>query len=261
MPSFARPRDVILHCEVANHGVGRVPVVFLNSLGTDYRIWREVVAGLGKTECLLWDKRGHGLSDCAATSIDTLAEDVADLMDMLGWRLAILCGVSVGGLIAQRIAHRRPDLVGGLILSNTGTKIGDDEVWNTRIQAVRESGIDAIADTVMERWFSNRFRAEHPDAVAGYRNMLTRIPAEGYVATCEAIRDADLAETTSQIRVPTICIGGREDQATPPELVEALADLIKGAERHILPDVGHLPCVEAPGFVAGQIRALLGRVA
>ncbi|WP_120634985.1 3-oxoadipate enol-lactonase [Ruegeria sp. EL01] len=256
MPRFASIDGTLIHYEVQSGGAGKTPVVFLNSLGTDLRIWQEVADELETTTRLLIDKRGHGLSDCGATSIAALADDVAGLIDHLAWQRAIICGVSVGGMIAQSLAHRRPDLVAGLVLCNTGTKIGESSAWNQRIDMVTDRGMDAIADTVIKRWFSNNFRTKAPDTVAGYRNMLTRTPAQGYVATCAAIRDADLTDTTKYIRVPTICIGGTDDLATPPECVNALSDFVERSQCHILSGVGHLPCIEAPGFVASQIRSL-----
>eukprot|EP00521_Asterionellopsis_glacialis_P005925 CAMPEP_0195267890 /NCGR_PEP_ID=MMETSP0706-20130129/12848_1 /TAXON_ID=33640 /ORGANISM="Asterionellopsis glacialis, Strain CCMP134" /LENGTH=76 /DNA_ID=CAMNT_0040322705 /DNA_START=144 /DNA_END=371 /DNA_ORIENTATION=+ len=71
-------------------------------------------------------------------------EDLAGLMDHLGIQSAIICGVSVGGLIAQGLYATRPDLVGALILCNTGMKIGTDELWNMRIEMVETKGISEI---------------------------------------------------------------------------------------------------------------------
>jgi len=256
MPRFASINETLIHYEVKSGSTGKTPVVFLNSLGTDLRIWQEVADAVEATTCLLIDKRGHGLSDCGATSIALLADDVSGLLDHLGWQWSIICGVSVGGMIAQSLAHRRPDLVAGLVLCNTGSKIGNAQAWNQRIDMVSDTGIEAIADTVIERWFSNNFRTKMPITVAGYRNMLSRTPAQGYAATCAAIRDTDLTDTTKHIRVPAICIGGTDDLSTPPACIHALSALIEQSQCHVLPGVGHLPCIEAPEFVASQIRSL-----
>lgn len=253
---FAKPRDVTLHYHLRAGARGARPVVFLNSLGTDFRIWQGVAERLGDMPILMMDKRGHGLSDAGETSIAGLAGDVADLMDHLGLCAAVICGVSVGGLIAQALAAARPDLVAGLVLCNTGAKIGDAEGWNARISAVESTGIEPMAEAVLERWFSPGFRAGMPAELAGYRNMLTRTTAAGYAATCAAIRDADLSASTQEISVPTACIGGTEDLATPPDLVAALAEMIPDATLTLIDDVGHLPCIEAPEVVADHIAAL-----
>ncbi|MEY8097781.1 3-oxoadipate enol-lactonase [Falsihalocynthiibacter sp. S25ZX9] len=253
---FERIRDTNLHYSFHSGTKGARPIVFLNSLGTDFRIWQGVADRLPDVPKLMMDKRGHGLSDMGAISIEGLAQDVADLMDHLGLTAAIICGVSVGGLIAQSLAALRPDLVAGLVLSNTGAKIGDDATWNPRIDAVEATGLEPMADAVMERWFSAEFHKTKSAQLTGYRNMLTRTTVEGYAQTCRAIRDADLTVSTRAITVPTICIGGSEDKATPPELVRALSDLIANSKLEIIQGVGHLPCLEVPEIIAGHVNDL-----
>lgn len=256
---FAAANGAVLH-HVIREGRGR-PVVFANSLGTDLRIWQAVVAGLDpETPILLWDKRGHGLSEEGGTDMAGHAADLAGLMDLHGLTGALVCGVSVGGMIAQALTRDRPDLVAGLLLSNTGHRIGDAATWNARIEAVETDGIAAISGPILERWLSPGYRAENPEMLAGWRMMLTRIPAAGYAAMARAIRDADLTEAARGIDVPTICLAGGVDGATPPALVEALAALVPGAEYRCLDGIGHLPCIEAPEAVSGMIRDLLGRI-
>lgn len=260
MPRFLQIGDISLHYALRNGDAGGVPVVFLNSLGTDFRIWEGVADLLPDHPTLMLDKRGHGLSDMGPISIDILARDVAGLMDHLGLTHAVICGVSVGGLIAQALVALRPDLVAGLVLSNTGARIGDTDTWNARIAAVTEGGILPMAAAILERWFSAAFRETRAAELAGYRNMLTRTTAQGYAGTCAAIRDTDLGGSTRRITVPTVCIGGSEDLATPPALVTALCDMIAGATLCMIDGVGHLPCIETPRTVADQVRHILQAV-
>ncbi|MFW8595845.1 3-oxoadipate enol-lactonase [Cribrihabitans neustonicus] len=242
-------------------GTGR-PVVFLNSLGTDFRIWDGVISRLElPSPVLCMDKRGHGLSDEGPASIALLARDAAALMVRLGLSGGLICGVSVGGMIAQALAAQRPDLAAGLVLCNTGAKIGDAESWNARINAVLDHGIAAIAEGILERWFSAGFRAREPAALAGYRNMLTRTPPRGYAAVCGAIRDSDFSHSSANLTLPALCIAGSEDQATPPEVVEALARIIPGAGYRLIEGCGHLPCIEAPDTVAQELRQLYRQLA
>ena len=116
------------------------PVVFANSLGTDLRLWDEVIpllpAGL---RLVRYDKRGHGLTDCPAGpyKMGILVSDAERLMDHLGLRDAMFVGLSIGGMIAQGLAVKRPDLVRAMVLSNTAAKIGTPEMWQQRIDGVR----------------------------------------------------------------------------------------------------------------------------
>ncbi len=235
-------------------------LVFANSLGTDFRIWDEVLDHLGDDHRVLrYDKRGHGLSDVGGGpyTIDLLAGDLAALLDHLKLGPAVVCGLSVGGMIAQRLAALRPDLVRGLVLCNTAHRMGTPQMWAQRIDAIRAGGIESLAEPILERWFSAEFRSGRPADLAGWRNMLVRTPVEGYLATCAAIRDADLSESTSKLQVPTLCVAGAEDGAAPPDLVRAMAEMIRGARYHEIEGVGHIPCVEAPHALATALRHFL----
>ena len=258
MPDFVQIDDTVLHYD-HRPGRGR-PVVFLNSLGTDFRIWDAVMARLpGDLAVLRMDKRGHGLSRGDPADMGRYAADVAGLMDAQKLSGALVCGVSVGGMIAQELALSRPDLVAGLILSNTGARIGDDATWNDRLDALDTHGLDAMADAVLERWFSPGFRADRVAELAGYRAMLTRTPADGYGTCCRAICDTDLRDRVGGIAVPTICLAGGADLATPPDLVADLAGRIPGADYREIAGAGHLPCIETPEAVAQALRDLMAQ--
>lgn len=233
-------------------------VVFVNSLGSSQALWDPVIDLLGPSvPTVTCDLRGHGLSDCADTyTIHDLADDVIHVIETLALTDVVLCGVSIGGMIAQSVAARRPDLLNSVILSNTGLRVGTTDRWNARIQAVRDSGIVGIADTILDNWFSPGFQAAHPDLHAVYRNMLCRTPAAGYITTCEVLRDTDLSQLTPKITVPTVCIAGSDDQSTPPALVKQLAESIHEARYICLENVGHLPSLEAPEKISAILQEM-----
>ena len=87
--------------------------------------------------------------------------------------------------------------------------------------------------------------------------MLTRTPSKGYTDICAAIRDADLTEATAQIEARTLCLCGSADLATPPDLVNALADLIPNARYEVIEQAGHLPCLEQADVLAQKITDFL----
>lgn len=257
---FARINDVTIHYQIIGGPADKPVLVFANSLGTDFRIWRDVIVRLaGDFPIVLYDKRGHGLSDLGQMpySIEDHATDLAGLLDFLSVKDAVICGLSVGGLIAQSLYQRRPDLVRALILCDTAHKIGTADSWNARIAQVEAHGIESIVDAIMERWFTPAFRRPENIDFAGYCNMLIRQPAAGYAATCAALRDADLTEAAARIAVPTICIVGDQDGSTPPELVLSTAKLIPNARYEVIKDAGHIPCVEQPEALSEVIRAFV----
>lgn len=254
-----RTRDVVLHAADGGRADGAA-VVFINSLGTDLRVWDDVAAALASDFRLIrFDKRGHGLSDCPDGPC-AIADHVADLfavLDQFGVDRATLVGLSVGGMIALGAAEARPDRVARLVLSDTAHRIGPPGMWDERIAAVRAGGIASLADAILERWFSAAFRSGRPDELALWRAMLTRTPAIGYAATCAAIRDADLSAAARSVRVPTLCLCGSADLATPPALMGETTALIDGARLEVIEGSGHLPCVDNPQAFTRQLAAFL----
>ena len=246
-----------MHIRVDGPAGGPV-VVFANSLGTDLRLWDALLPLLPPgLRVLRFDKPGHGLSDPGAegAGIAGLAADAAALIEAEAGGPVIFVGLSIGGLIAQRLAAERPDLLRAVVLSNTAARLGSPESWAQRMAAVRAGGVAAIADTIMERWFAPAFRqgAELP----AWRNMLARTPGAGYLAACQVLAETDQTAATAALRLPTLVIAGAEDGATPPDLVRATADLIPGAAYHLIPGVGHLPCVENPVAYAAILNPFL----
>jgi len=261
---FARLNGVTLHYQLIGGPPGRPVVVFVNSLGTDFRIWRDVVVRLvGEATIVLYDKRGHGLSEVGTTpySMQGLAADLAALLDHVGVGRAVVCGVSVGGMIAQQLRALRPDLVEALILCDTLPKIGDDAFWNARIARIEAEGLAAVAGGILERWFTPAFRRpDNPDYL-GYRAMFERQPADGYIATCLALRDCDLSDLAPRTAVPTLCVVGDQDGSTPAAAVADFARSIPGARFELIEACGHLPSIEQPETLAAVIGAFLSLLA
>jgi 3-oxoadipate enol-lactonase len=242
---------------------GGPALLFSNSLGTDLRIWDAVVDALShRWHCIRMDKRGHGLSalGTAPVTIERFAADALGVLDHLGVTRAVMVGVSIGGLITQAAYAARPDAFAGLMMCDTAAKIGAADLWQQRIEMVRTDGLGAMADTILERWFAPAFHRDRPVDLTGYRQMLTRTPAEGYAAACAAIRDADLTGQTAAIKVPCVVLCGADDGATTPQVVSAFAASLPSARYVELPNVGHLPSIEAPEAVVSQLKTLLKEV-
>ncbi len=234
------------------------PIVFANSLGTDLHLWGGVIPHLPDgLRIIRFDKRGHGQSSVppAPYSMGSLIRDTEALLDHLDVRDCVFVGLSIGGMIAQGLAIKRLDQVRALVLSNTAAKIGMPSIWQDRMQAVRDGGIEALADATMERWFSREFRAAQNHLP--WREMMVRQPVEGYLGCCAAIAGTDFYTPTSGLRLPTLGIAGSEDGSTPPDLVRETVELIPGAQFKLMRRVGHLPCVEKPDEFAVILEAFL----
>jgi 3-oxoadipate enol-lactonase len=256
---ISRVNGVRLHHAVTGDPDG-LPVVFAHALGTDLRVWDRLLpllpAGL---KLVTYDLRGHGLSDAPDGDYwmgDHVA-DAAGLMEALGLHDAIFVGLSLGGVVAQGLAAERPDLVRALVLCGTAAKIGTEATWRDRMAAVRAGGIEAIADGVLEKWFTRGFRASRADELAAWRHMLTRSPRDGYLGCCAALAGTDLRESTEALRQPVLAVVGADDGSTPPDLVREMAESIVGARFEILRGAGHLACVEAPEALAALIAGFI----
>lgn len=235
-------------------------IVFLNSLGTDFRIWDGLAHYLKKKfRVICYDKRGHGLSDIGETpySIEILANDLSALLDQLKVDNAIICGVSVGGMIAQQLAISHPEKVTGLVLCNTGSRIGTSELWRERISDVENQEIEVISSAITGNWFSTDFKSSRENEIEGWRNMLIRANKAGYIATCHTLMTTDLTDAAYKITAPVLCIAGNEDVVTPPKLVQEMATHMSDATFKMIEGVGHLPCIEKPEILAYHITEFL----
>lgn len=257
---FANINGITLHYQVISAPEDKPTIVFSNSLATDFRIWRDCVVRLvGECSMVMYDKRGHGLSDIGPTpyKLDDHVNDLAGLMDHLGIANAVICGLSIGGMIAQGLNFLRPDLVRAMILCDTGAKIGDDAMWNDRMDIVNNEGLDGLVEGNMQRWFTPDFHANRADELTGISNMFLRVPVKGMLASMAALRDADLRAAAPQTKVPTICIVGDQDGSTPPAMVLELAKSIPDARYEVIKGAGHIPCVEQPEILVDIINAFL----
>lgn len=237
----------------ANHridGPDDAPTLVLsNSLGTDMRLWDGQVAALAEHfRVVRYDTRGHGGSPVppGPYRIADLLDDVVGLLDSLGIERASFCGVSLGGMVGMALAASAPDRVERLALCCTSAQLGPPEVWHERAAIVRESGTAALVDTIIGRWFTERFVATDPEPVKRARDMILSTPAEGYAGCCEAIAAMDLIESIGAITAPTLIVAADQDPSTPPAVAEVIQQRIAGSSMVVIPDAAHLALLERP---------------
>jgi 3-oxoadipate enol-lactonase / 4-carboxymuconolactone decarboxylase len=231
-------------------------LVLLTSIGTDLSLYDPVVPLLTPDfRVIRLDTRGHGASDAPAGdySLDLLADDVLAVMDAAGADKASLCGTSLGGMIAMTLAAKAPERVEALVLACTSPAM-DPAVWNQRLALIRAEGMGAIAEAVMGRFFSDAFRAQHPEVVETVRAGMLAQSVDGYAGCGAAIRDMALLERLPAVAAPTLVVTGAKDLATPYEghgerIVAAVANA-----RHVEIGGAHLPSLEAPTALAGAVR-------
>jgi len=236
---------------------GAPALIFAHALGTDHTIWSRVLKHLPDYQCLIFDQRGHGASDCPEPpyTMGALIRDAERLADHFQLTNAVMIGVSLGGLVAQGLAVKRLDQIRGLVLSNTAARIGTPEMWQQRIDKIRRLGLDAYADEAMGRILGPNCKS-HPD-LAYLRGLLTNTNPDGWIGCAAAIAGTDFYTTTAGLRLPTLVIAGANDGTTPPDLVRETADLIPGHRFALMRGVGHLPMVEKPAEYAALLDSFL----
>jgi 3-oxoadipate enol-lactonase len=225
------------------------PVLVLsNSLGSALAMWElQLPTVAERFRVLRYDHRGHGSSPAppGPYSIDDFGRDTLELLDSLGLERVSFCGLSLGGAVGMWLGANAPERLERLVLCCTAARFATPEIWSERAAAVRAAGsVEPLVEGVLERWFTPGFRAKHPERVEPVRRMLLATPAEGYAATCDALRDCDLRPILAGIRAPALVVAGEDDPATPPAQAEELAASIPGARLVVIPDTAHLANIE-----------------
>jgi 3-oxoadipate enol-lactonase len=233
------------------------PVLVLsNSLGTTLDMWDPQVEALaGRFRLLRYDHRGHGGSPVpeGPYAIEDLGRDLLVLLDRLGIEDFNFGGLSVGGMVGMWVASEVPERVERLVLLCTSALLGPRDMWDARIASVGDGGMDAIADAVLERWFTPGFRYEHPEVVGWVGDQLRATSPEGYVATCGAIRDMDLRDRLGAVEAPTLLLAGPDPPPAPPDHAERIAEGVRDSRLVVIPEAAHLANIERAERVAGEM--------
>lgn len=259
--TFSQPQ-----LEVALQGTADgVPIVLSHALGLDLHMWDALAASLGqKHPVLRYDHRGHGGSAVPAGPyvMDDLVDDAARVVTEWGRGPVVWVGLSMGGMVGQGLAIHHPDLVKALVLANTSARYPDaaHAMWAARIATVQASGVEPVADTVIERYFHAGFRGARADVAAAYRRVLMRTDAKGYAAASNAVAHVDWLDELGRIHCPTLVIAGEHDLGAPVAMAEAIATRIEGAELAVIDDASHLSVIEQPVVFEQLLQRFLNRL-
>jgi 3-oxoadipate enol-lactonase len=264
--SFTTSDNCAISYKLRPSGKSGAPcLALIHSLALDKSIWNGIAARLGdQAEILTYDCRGHGHSGRIPShfTTDLFAKDLAELLDHVGWQSAIVAGCSMGGCIAQAFASRYPARANALGLIDTTAWYGPDapKNWKERAAVARSKGLAGMVDFQVARWFSDKFRAEHPGVAKEMAEVFLANDVNCYAATCVMLGEADLRPFLPAMRMPMAVIVGDEDYATPVAMAQQLHDAIRGSTLTILPGGRHLTPVECPDQIAEQLSILLKRI-
>jgi 3-oxoadipate enol-lactonase len=243
---------------------GAPRLVLIHSLALDRSVWDGVVRQLeAEMEILTYDCRGHGQSDRRAMTYtaDLFADDLVELLDHVGWQAAAVAGCSMGGCVALAFAGRFPARVTALGLIDTTAWYGADapEKFRERADAAQAKGMSALFGFQSTRWFSDEFRASHPEVLTRTLDVFVASDLACYAATCSLLGAVDVRAHLSSFRMPVAVVVGEEDYATPVEMAQQLHDAVPQSTITILARARHLTPIEHPGAVASELRVVIGR--
>jgi 3-oxoadipate enol-lactonase len=236
--------------------------VLANSLGTRQHLWsRQLPELTERFRVLTYDHPGHGASGLPEEpcTVEAFAHSLLGVLDDHALERVSFGGTSIGGMVGIALALEAPERVERLVLSCTSAYLGPPERWTERSRIVRTEGMEAVADSIVVRWFTPELAREEPETVARFRAMLVATPREGYARCCEALAAWDARERISAISVPTLVVAGAEDPATPVEHAELLVSRIPDARLLVLERAAHLANVERAEAFTNAVLEHLGQ--
>jgi 3-oxoadipate enol-lactonase len=234
-------------------------IALIHSLGMDRAFWYPVAEQLSKTMTVLtYDCRGHGQSDKpdGPYTVEQMADDLADLLDHVGWRSAIIAGGSMGGCITLAFAAAYPPRALALGLIDTTAWYDAREAWEERARRALEEGLPSMVKFQNTRWFTDAFCASHPDVLKRATDVFLANDPKAYAETCRMLGACNLTSELPRMKMPTAIVVGEDDYATPVAMAESLHRGIAGSTLTVLPKVRHLTPLECSERIAAELMRL-----
>jgi len=243
--------DIELAVDVRGEGV---PVLFVHGFPFDRTMWRHQLAMLSRVRRIAPDFRGVGDSGVPAAadgySLTRYADDLVAVLDALGVRQAVLCGLSMGGYVIFEVLRQHPERVRAMILADTKPQADSAEAKRGReelTQVAEQQGQDAVIERLLPRLLASATQATQPEVAGQVRDMARRWSVPGLVGALRMLRDRpDSSETLRGVRVPTLVLVGSDDEIAPPDTARAMSQLIPEAQFHVVPTAGHISPLEQP---------------
>ena len=270
MPNCA-PEDALLHLprrEADYEVVGEGPAILLVHGFTNFGlVWAPQATALVHAgyRAVMPDLAGHGLSAAAAdvTTVPDLARDMVALLDHLAIDRAVVCGLSLGGMVAQQMAVDHADRI-------TAMLVADSRAENVGMRPALEGWISdfeggggplARLEKTYPILVNERFRAS-PAGVAArdlWHTVLSGVSGRSLANIARGMASFDVAAALPRINLPTLVVSGEADQLIPANLSRRTADLVPDAVFETIPDAGHVSSLDSPApFNRILLRFLAG---
>jgi 3-oxoadipate enol-lactonase/4-carboxymuconolactone decarboxylase len=239
-------------------------LVLAGSLGTSMRLWDPQLPALTSWyRVLRVEHPGHGGEPFppGPYTAATLGQRILELVDHLGTPRFSFMGLSLGGMVGMSLAAQWPQRIERLVLCCTAPVIGPPDLWVDRARNARRDGTRPTAETLLGRWFTARFVAEHPSLVERLLEDYRQIDSEAYASCCDLLATTDLTSQLPRITAPTLVVAGALDPVVAPRSAADTMAAIKGAALIVLAGASHLANVEqAQAFNDAVVSHLMGSV-
>lgn len=247
-----------------NAGAGR-PLVLLHAFPLHHEMWRDQIREFSPDyQVIAPDARGFGETTQfeSEPSLAIVAHDVNALLDKLNvTQPIILCGLSMGGYTALEFARQFPNRLAGLILCDTRADADGDEAKNARdemIEFAQHHDGEAVAAKMLPKLLGQTTRAHNLAVAARVHELARELTGHNAANILMALRNRrDSTDLLSEIAVPTLVVGGAEDEISAPDVMAQMAARIHGARHETIRDAGHLSNLEAPESFNAVLREWL----
>lgn len=244
-------------------GKKQAPVVVLShSLACSQVMWWPQLELLeAQFQVLRFDTRGHGQSEAPAGpyTLAQLVDDAIGMLDALTLDRVLWVGLSMGGMIGQGLALNHADRLSKLVLADTAAIIPAEAqpVWQERIDAAINGGMQAVAESTLERWFTPDYLKLNVAEIDRIRQQILATPLQGYVGCSEAIRRLNYLEQLEAVTATTLIMVGADDPGTPVSASEAMHAQIKNSQLVVIPKAAHLSNIEQARIFNDNLMAFL----
>ncbi|SPP92924.1 alpha/beta fold hydrolase [Bradyrhizobium vignae] len=250
------------HCEVEDSATGRPWITLSHALANNLSLWDDVVDALkGRFRIFRYDQRGHGKTEAVPGpySFPMLMDDVLALWNSLGIPRSHWVGLSIGGMIGYGLGISHPSKLISLVACDSRPDAPPDYAayFQSRIDKAREKGMEGVVESTIERWFTPQTVTENPPYLDKVRRMIRSTDPVGHEGCCEALKTLSFGPRLSEIRLPTMIIGGAKDKGAPPDILADAAAKIVDARHRAVPDAGHICVLENPLFFLSELQQFL----
>ena len=251
--------------EVAYSIVGAGPPLYMvHGIGSCKATWEVLIEDL-RTDftCVSFDLRGHGESPVPPVpySLDELVEDMEALRQRLGHERIHVVGHSLGGQIGPAYARTHPECVETVVLLSTaaGRDSEDSSTVKGMVAMMWEKGVKPVLKTLINRWYTDEFVANRPDAVEARVKQVVDTPEEVFLSVFDIYASTEMLQWLSQLDCACLVMTGELDTGCSPVLNKLIADTLPNAELVILDNLKHSILIEGPEKVLPPLRDFLVR--